>query len=1365
MVSSSYLALSVLPISPTISDSVNVRDLQKKIKFGFDAKPSWNFTCNRPLSSSSPSSSSPYRALQRSVPLAASVAILLWSNPANAGFLSGIPGIESVPGPQLPEIEFLNRFNEENQKKYAEFDERFKSSPLLKRLLEQTKLNKEKNKQEILDKYCLRGAEWGVGDCSTEGMTQVERDAFISMLKERIGGIKKNHGLRTIDVPIIVRFVGEFSIRKSGWDIIKDSCLSRRQKSGNYSLRGLQRCGNRVVKRRKDESECGFGHLPGRDAYGQWRGSYSSNGIVSRFPVDHDINSKIYLWRGNPWNLEVDAVVNSANESLDEAHSSPGLHAAAGPGLAEECATLGGCRTGMAKVTNAYDLPARKVIHTVGPKYTVKYHTAAENALSHCYRSCLEYLIDNGLWSIAMGCIYTEAKNYPREPAAHVAIRTVRRFLEKQKDKIMAVVFCTTTSSDTEIYKRLLPLYFPRDKHEEEVAALKLPADVGDENGETILDERKIRINPLRAVTTTAPKLTTDLADLPVSDVGLTMRWNSSYLISFLDPAFISLHKDPDQRRKEQWEKAAQARRRFNCAKLLGFGDLGGPSLSLAEEYSLHSRYLAKTNSLDLSEIAEMKIVYRGGVDSEGRPVMVVVGAHFLLRCLDLERFVLYVVKEFEPIIQKPYTIVYFHSAASLQLQPDLGWMRRLQQILGWKHQRNLHAIYVLHPTLGLKTAVVALQLFVDVLSWKKVGYVDRLLQLFRYVRREQLTIPDFVFQHDQEVNGGKGLIVDPRPKYTIEVPIIVRFVGEFSIRKSGWDIIKDSCLSRGERSGNCSLRGLQRYDIGGVPMDSGDNVVRLDQVPCWSDTEQRSSLAYDIEDPNFYFSDPLTSSSAAESSSSSNGIVSRFPVDHEINSRIYLWRGNPWFLEVDAVVNSSNESLDEAHSSPGLHAAAGPGLAEECATLGGCRTGMAKVTNAYDLPARKVIHTVGPKYAVKYHTAAENALSHCYRSCLEYLIENGLRSIAMGCIYTEAKNYPREPAAHVAIRTVRRFLEKQKDKIMAVVFCTTTSSDTEIYKRLLPLYFPRDKHEEEVAVLKLPADVGDENGETILDERKIRIKPLRAVTSTAPKLPSDVADLPVSDVGLTMRRNSSYLESFLDPAFMSILKDPDQRRMEQWEKATQARNRFNCAKLLGFGDLGGPSLSVAEEYSLHSRYLAKANSLNLSEIADMKIVYRGGVDSEGRPVMVVVGAHFLLRCLDLERFVFYVVKEFEPIIQKPYTIVYFHSAASLQLQPDLGWMRRLQQILGWKHQRNLHAIYVLHPTLGLKTAVAALQLFVDALVWKKVVYVDRLLQLFKYVPREQLTIPDFVFQHDLEVNGGKGLIVDPRPKYVYHRP
>ncbi|XP_057484757.1 uncharacterized protein LOC130771192 [Actinidia eriantha] len=121
------------------------------------------------------------------VPFAASIVILLSSNPAKAGFLSGFPGIESVPGPELPSVEFLNRFNEENQKKYAEADARFKESPLLKKLLEKSKLNKEKNKQETLDKYCIRGAEWGVGDCSAEGMSPDDREKFIAMLKEKAG--------------------------------------------------------------------------------------------------------------------------------------------------------------------------------------------------------------------------------------------------------------------------------------------------------------------------------------------------------------------------------------------------------------------------------------------------------------------------------------------------------------------------------------------------------------------------------------------------------------------------------------------------------------------------------------------------------------------------------------------------------------------------------------------------------------------------------------------------------------------------------------------------------------------------------------------------------------------------------------------------------------------------------------------------------------------------------------------------------------------------------------------------------------------------------------------------------------------------
>ncbi|XP_076902430.1 uncharacterized protein LOC143557185 [Bidens hawaiensis] len=149
------------------------------------------YTCNNVLHASPP----PPLILQKKswfdksniIPLAASMTLLLSTYPAQAGILSGFPGIESVPGPELPKLDSLSRFNEENQKRYAENDARFKESPLLKELLEKSKLNKEKNRQSIQDKYCIRGAEWGVGDCSTEGMTQLERDEFIAALKKKAG--------------------------------------------------------------------------------------------------------------------------------------------------------------------------------------------------------------------------------------------------------------------------------------------------------------------------------------------------------------------------------------------------------------------------------------------------------------------------------------------------------------------------------------------------------------------------------------------------------------------------------------------------------------------------------------------------------------------------------------------------------------------------------------------------------------------------------------------------------------------------------------------------------------------------------------------------------------------------------------------------------------------------------------------------------------------------------------------------------------------------------------------------------------------------------------------------------------------------
>eukprot|EP00250_Pteridium_aquilinum_P035459 c9454_g1_i1 orf=16-1599(+) len=515
------------------------------------------------------------------------------------------------------------------------------------------------------------------------------------------------------------------------------------------------------------------------------------------------------------------------------------------------------------------------------------------------------------------------------------------------------------------------------------------------------------------------------------------------------------------------------------------------------------------------------------------------------------------------------------------------------------------------------------------------------------------------------------------------------------------------------------------------------NSAVTLDQVPAWSDLEVFPTPPYLVSGKagGGSLADPLISPSPSPSPS-----PSKFPCHPLLNSKLFVWRGDPWALVVDAVVNSSNETLDVKESSPGLHAASGPRLAEECAGLGGCRPGMAQITGAYELPARRVIHTVGPKYVDKYHTAAENALNRCYQSCLELLIENGLQSIALGCIYTESKGYPREEAAHVALRTLRRFLDKHKDRISAVVLCLSTVMDIEIYEKLLPLYFPRNRIEEHNALLNLPANVGDENGETIIDERKIRIKALPVVSDPDAEPKSHVTTNTAHPVTSNRIRSNG---SLLDSSFLFMTEDPDRRREEQWERAGKAHAGWFWPNWTGHGSLAG-----GLDTSLHHRYLARAKAVDLSEAAEMKILYHGGVDCEGHRVMVVVGAHFLLRCLDLEKFLLYVVKEFEPLINEPHSVVYFHSAATLHFVPDMRWVRRIHDIMGPKHKTNLHKIYMVHPTMGLKANVLLLRLVVDSQVWAKVTYLDSLSDLFRYVPRDQLTIPDFIFQHDADVHG-----------------
>ncbi|OWF51677.1 protein GDAP2 homolog [Mizuhopecten yessoensis] len=497
----------------------------------------------------------------------------------------------------------------------------------------------------------------------------------------------------------------------------------------------------------------------------------------------------------------------------------------------------------------------------------------------------------------------------------------------------------------------------------------------------------------------------------------------------------------------------------------------------------------------------------------------------------------------------------------------------------------------------------------------------------------------------------------------------------------------------------------------GPEPLGARSRVVDIEQLTKWNLTQL----------PEYIESIDSNSGEEVE-------ISTPFPWRSDLNSKVLLWCGDITLLNVEAIVHSTSEKFHNSANTPTseeIYENAGPELLADLKNnIRVCKTGEAKLTKGYKLLARYIIHTVGPRYNIKYVTAAESALYSCYRYVLRLVRETSIKSVALTPAHSSGRGYPPEDGAHIAIRTVRRFLEKFGDEVETIVF-HCTENDMEVYEKVMPLYFPRSSKEEAMASCMLPENVGNEDGEPIIAERQIRImdKPAFASMRCQREEFEETVDLNKEFATSTVQEVGKH-------PFAQMEENPDDMRKSAIVGKTTDEQR------------------ILESRRRYERLMKRAKTEDLTDIAALKCLYRTGVDKFGRPVVIYVGKHFPGETVNLEKALLYMLRVMEPVVESDFVVVYLHTQTNASNHPPMNYLRQVYSLLDHKYKKNLKAFYIVHPTWWSKLATWFFTTFTASDIKNKVFSLKGVQYLYRSITPDQIEVPFFVTNYGIQING-----------------